>query len=81
MLLQVSALLAYMNLGRYTQTFVEEQISGDVLADLEDQLLRDDLKMVSGVQRLRLMKVIRGERSARHYLKDPPSYGMQINEL
>ena len=63
-----------MNLGKYKQTFKEQFISGDVLAELTDNMLRIDLGVDSDLHRLRLMKVIRGEPSAHNLLKDSPGY-------
>ena len=72
--IQVSSLLDDMNMGRYKQTFRDQFVSGDVLVDLTENMLRSDLGVESDLHRLRLMKVIRGEPSAHSLLKDSPSY-------
>lgn len=63
-----------MKLGRYKQTFRDQCVSGDVMADLTENMLYRDLGVESDLDRLRLMKVIRGEPSAHSHLKDSPSY-------
>ena len=68
-------LLEDMNLGQYRRSFQEQQVSGDVLMDLTDNMLSSkELGVDSALHRLRLMKVIRGEPSAHRLLKDSPSY-------
>ena len=63
-----------MNLGRYKQSFTDQHISGDLMAELTDNMLRNDLGVRSDLHRLRLMKVIRGEPSVHRLLKDSPGY-------
>ena len=60
-----------MGLSQYKDAFAGEQISGDILVDLEDKehILQKDLGMSAELHRLRLMKVIRGEYSAQNYLQ------------
>lgn len=60
-----------MVLSQYKEAFAREQISGDILVDLEDKehILKNDLGMTTELHRMRLMKVIRGERSAQTYLQ------------
>ena len=71
----MSLLLEDMNLGQYRQKFEEQQVSGDVLVDLTDSMLRGpELGVNSDLHRMRLIKVIRGEPSAHRVLKDSPSY-------
>ena len=67
----MQSLLDAMVLSQYKEAFAREQISGDILVDLEDKehILKDDLGMTTELHRMRLMKVIRGERSAQTYLQ------------
>ena len=63
-----------MKLSKYKKALMEELISGDLLADLTENMLRDDLGVESDLHRLRLMQIIRGEPSAHRLLKGSPSY-------
>lgn len=67
----MQSLLDAMVLSQYKEAFAREQISGDILVDLEDKehILKNDLGMTTELHRLRLMKVIRGEHSAQTYLQ------------
>ena len=71
---QVSSLLDDMNLGMYKQSFRDQHISGDLMVELTDNMLRNDLGVKSDLHRLRIMKVIRGEPSVHSLLKGSPGY-------
>lgn len=71
---QVGDLLDAMNLGKYTVSFKEQHISGDLLAELTDNMLHHDLGIESDLHRLRLIKVIKGEHSVHRIFKHSPSY-------
>ena len=71
---QVSELLDDMNLSNYKANFAEKQVSGDLLADLSENMLCSDLGVTSDLDRLRLMKIIKGEPSAYKLIKGSPSY-------
>lgn len=71
---QVGDLLDAMNLGKYTASFKEQHISGDLLAELTDNMLHNDLGIESDLHRLRLIKVIKGEHSVHRIFKHSPSY-------
>ena len=62
--MQVLLLLDNMKLGKYKKKFKEQLVTGDVLADLTENMLRSDLGVESDLHCLRLMKFIRGEPSA-----------------
>ena len=50
-----------MELSQYKQSFLREQVSGAVLAMVDDEMLRDDLNVSSKLHRVRLLKVAKGQ--------------------
>ena len=63
--MQIPQLLEAMKLEQYRDTFVQQEIDGQLLADSCDELvLEHDLKVSSKLHRARLLRVIRGQRSA-----------------
>ena len=73
--LQVAKLLSAMNMGQYADAFKKEQISGEILCELNDQILRDELGVASQIHRIKLMKVIGGRHSAMSIMNgDDPYY-------
>ena len=69
MALQVCALFEAMSLGQYKDHIERELVSGDVLLECDDEVLKDELGMKSKIQRIRLMKVITGQHSSKDLLK------------
>ena len=57
---QVQQLLAAMKLEQYQAKFLEEQISGEILADLGEEELEQELGVCIRVHRLRLLKIAAG---------------------
>ena len=69
-----------MGLTPHKDTFAVEQITGEILIELEENDLKNELGMNSKIHRVRLMKVIRGYHSAENILAglDPyVSFGSQ----
>ena len=71
---QVQQLLKVMNLSQYQAKFAREGIAGDILIELGDQDLEKDLGMKSKVHRVRLLKIIEGQHSARKILEGENPY-------
>ena len=69
--IQIQCLLEAMGLSKYKEAFAVEHISGDILVELEgkEDILKNELGVRVELHRMRLMKMIRGEHSARDYLK------------
>ena len=67
--LQVLALLDTMQLREYKGKFNTEVVSGAILVDIDDTILKDELGISSRLHRLRLLKVISGEHSAECILR------------
>ena len=61
-------LLEGMNLGEYKDAFEREQINGELMSSLTEQMLTDDLQVAKSLHRLRLMMIISGQTSARQFL-------------
>ena len=69
---QVQKLLGAMDLSQYKESFAREHISGEILAELDEEVLKSELGMTSKIHRIRLLKVISGQHSAKSYLDGPP---------
>lgn len=63
---QVQDILAAMDLPQYMEAFKRERVSGDIMLELGDEVLKDDLGVDCKLHRLRLMKVI----SCQHSVTD-----------
>ena len=57
-------MLGVMELVQYKEAFSRESVSGEILADCDDDILHNDLGVASRLHRLRLMKVVSGRHSA-----------------
>lgn len=53
-----------MELHQYQESFIRESVSGEILADCDNDILLNDLGVASRLHRLRLMKVVSGRHSA-----------------
>ena len=67
--IQVLQMLDKMNLSQYKEVFQYEQIDGDTLADCDEAVLLDDLRVQNKLHRARLMKIITGKNSVKTVLK------------
>ena len=65
---QIQQLLGAMQLPQYKVAFQQEQIDGEVLIELDEQILESDLQISSRIHRIRLMKLISGNYSAEDIL-------------
>ena len=63
-----------MKLSTYIDNFKKEQITGEILAELNDETLRDELGMSSKIHRVKLMKIISGSHSATNVLNGENPY-------
>ena len=67
----VLKILDAMNLSRYKERFIEEQVDGELLVSLGEEELKE-LGVESSLHRLRLLKLIKGSYSAEELLKRRP---------
>ncbi len=58
-----------MGLEQYVGKFVAEQISGEILLECDDSVLKEEIGITSKIHRIRLMKVISGQHSAKGILE------------
>ena len=56
---QVLKLLDSIGMKQYSEVFQEERINGEVLADMDDEMMQSDLGISSKLHRMKLMKVRR----------------------
>lgn len=54
-----------MGLKAYHDSFIEEQVNGEILSECDDEMLLKDLKVASKLHRVKLMKIITGEKTTR----------------
>lgn len=71
---QVCELLTVMELGQYKEAFSRESVSGEILADCDNEILQTDLGVASRLHRLRLMKVVTGRHSAAALIEGADPY-------
>ena len=67
--LQVLNLLDAMGMKQYTEAFKNEDINGKVLLECDDSVLANDLRVSSKLHRIRLLKVVSGEFSAKEIIQ------------
>lgn len=61
-------LLGVLGLSQYEEKFVNEQISGPLLMELDDEMLRNDLGMKKKLDRIKLRLIIEGNRRVKDLL-------------
>lgn len=67
--LQVLNLLDAMGMKQYTEAFKSEDINGKMLLACDDEVLTNDLKVSSKLHRIKLLKVVSGEFSAKQIMQ------------
>ena len=70
----MSDLLIVMKLQQYLPRFQEEEISGDLLLELNEEILQKELGVANRIHRMRIMKLINGDYSAEGYLNGEGPY-------
>lgn len=73
-ILQIIKLLEAMNLRQYQGVFTQEQIDGEVMLELDESILKSDLKVTSKLHCARLLKVSSGHYSAVNILNGQDPY-------
>ena len=56
-------MLDKLYLSKYKETFEEEQITGSLLLEIDDEILKEDLGVHRKLDRLKIMRVIQGRTS------------------
>ena len=67
-------MLEMMNMRQYQARFAEEGIDGDMLCEIEESVLEANLGVTRKLDRIKLMKIIRGERSAKSVMEGQYNY-------
>ena len=68
--IQVAQFLEKIGLGKYKETFIEEEIDGTLLLELDESVLKEDLGMSARLHRIKLMSIIDGRVSVSKFNKD-----------
>ena len=66
---QVLLLLDVTGLSQYRDIFTRETMTGDILLECNEDILKDELGIESKLHRIKLMKLINGHHSAQSYLQ------------
>ena len=66
--MQVLKVLDGMKLGMYKDGFKSEEITGDLMLELDDDILERELGVVSRLHRIKLLKVISGQYPVQPFL-------------
>ena len=69
-----------MKMSQYVEAFKSEQISGEILSELNDQDLQEELGITSKIHRIKLMKVIAGRHSAMSILNGDDPYYVHLSQ-
>ena len=68
-----------MKLSQHKDKFRTEQISGEILCELDDEALEVDLGVKSKIHRVRLMKIMSGKHSAANLLNGENPYYIPLS--
>ena len=61
-------LIVAMGLDQYKETFMSEHISGEILLECDEEMLKDELGIRLKIHRVRLTKLISGTHSVKQFL-------------
>ena len=63
-----------MNMSQHIEAFHKEQITGELLLELTEDVLEQELMVSSKLHRMRIIKLIEGKHSAEGYLNGEGPY-------
>ena len=66
--MQVLELLPAAGITENLEFISQEKISGDILIELDDDVIKNELGITSVIQRLKLQRIIDGRRSITQYI-------------
>ncbi len=69
-----------MKMSQYVEAFKSEQITGEILSELNEQVLQEELGITSKIHRIKLMKVIAGRHSAMSLLNGDDPYYVHLSQ-
>lgn len=67
-----------MGMEQYRETFIKQQINGDILADCDDDILKNELKITSRLHRIRLLRIISGQYSVQEIMSGNDGYVLML---
>jgi len=67
-----------MGMEEYRETFVKQQINGDILADCDDDILKNELRITSRLHRMRWMRIISGQYSVEEIISSKDGYVLML---
>ena len=73
-------LLNALKLTQYKDIFINEEITGEILAELNEADLQNELGITSKIHRVKLMKVISGRHSALNVLRGEDPYYVHLSQ-
>ena len=59
---------------QYADSFSRERVSGEILLDCDDEILKEELGMASRLHRVRFMKILLGKHSAKNIISGLDAY-------
>ena len=72
--LQVTQLLQKMNMAQYQDRFAQSAVDGSILLDIDAYVLETELGVSNKLDRVKLMNIIEGKRSAKSVLDGEYNY-------
>lgn len=67
-----------MGMEQYHETFIKQQINGDILTDCDDDILKNELKITSRLHRIRLLRIISGQYSVQEIMSGNDGYVLML---
>ena len=67
-----------MGMEQYRETFIKQQINGDILTDCDDDILQNELKITSRLHRIRLLRIISGQHSVQKIMSGNDDYVLML---
>lgn len=67
-----------MGMEQYRETFIKQQINGDILTDCDDDILQNELKITSRLHRIRLLRIISGQYSVQKIMSGDDGYVLML---
>jgi len=67
-----------MGMEQYRETFIKQQINGDILTDCDDDILKNELKITSRLHRIRLLRIISGQYSVQEIMSGNDGYVLML---
>ena len=63
---------------QYQETFIKQQINGDILSECDDDILQNELRISSRLHRMRWMRIISGQYSVKEIMSGKDGYVLML---